>query len=417
MQAGLTNWERNENSGSLTSGGARFAELGLEVKVAGLFAGVGGLERGLAAAGHEPSLLCEIWEPARAVLAARMPDVPCKRDVRDLKTLPREVDLIAGGFPCQDLSQAGQTLGIGGSRSGLVGEIFRLLDRRRVPWVVLENVSFMLQLDKGSGMRTLVEAFEERGYRWAYRVVNSLSFLPQRRERVLFVATTTDVDPASVILTDEAEPNVLPTNLDRYAHGFYWTEGIRGLGWAPDSIPTLKNGSTVGIASPPAILLPSGDVITPDIRDAERLQGFPENWTRPAEQVSRASLRWSLVGNAVTVPVAAWLGKRLARPGKYHADRDGALPASGRWPTAARYDGNGRYAVRINSYPKWEARPALTQFLRHDGKLLSARATRGFLSRTERAKLRFADGFQDRLREHLFRMDNLENAKFAVAAE
>ncbi|WP_370103257.1 DNA cytosine methyltransferase [Bradyrhizobium yuanmingense] len=387
------------------------------MKVAGLFAGVGGLERGLAAAGHEPSLLCEIWEPARAVLAARMPDVPCKRDVRDLRALPREVELIAGGFPCQDLSQAGQTLGIGGSRSGLVGEIFRLLDLRRVPWVVLENVSFMLQLDKGSGMRILVEAFEERGYRWAYRVVNSLSFLPQRRERVLFVATTTDVDPASVILTDEAEPSVLPTKLDAYAHGFYWTEGIRGLGWAPDSIPTLKNGSTVGIASPPAILLPSGDVITPDIRDAERLQGFPENWTRPAEQVSRASLRWSLVGNAVTVPVAAWLGKRLARPGKYDAGREGELPANGRWPTAARYDGNRRYAVHINSYPKWEKRPALTQFLRYDGKLLSARATRGFLSRTERAKLRFADGFQSRLREHLLRMDALENAKFAVAAE
>ncbi len=346
-----------------------------------------------------------------------MPDVPCERDVRDLKSLPRDVELIAGGFPCQDLSQAGQTLGIGGARSGLVGEIFRLLDRRRVPWVVLENVSFMLQLDKGSGMRTLVEAFEERRYRWAYRVVNSLSFLPQRRERVIFVATTTDVDPASVVLTDEAEPSVRPTNLDAYAHGFYWTEGLRGLGWAPDSIPTLKNGSTVGIASPPAILLPSGDVVTPDIRDAERLQGFPENWTRPAEQVSRASLRWSLVGNAVTVPVAAWLGKRLARPGMYDADRDGALPASGRWPTAARYDGNSRFAVRINSYPKWEARPALAQFLRHDGKPLSARATRGFLSRTERAKLRFANGFQDRLREHLLRMDAVENAKFAVAAE
>lgn len=390
------------------------------MKVAGLFAGVGGLERGLAAAGHEPSLLCEIWEPARAVLAARMPDVPCKRDVRDLKALPREVELIAGGFPCQDLSQAGQTLGIGGSRSGLVGEIFRLLDRRRVPWVVLENVSFMLQLDKGSGMRTLVEAFEERGYRWAYRVVNSLSFLPQRRERVLFVATTTDVDPASVVLTDEAEPSLLPTDLSAYAHGFYWTEGIRGLGWASDSIPTLKNGSTVGIASPPAILLPSGDVITPDIRDAERFQGFPENWTRPAEEVSRPSLRWSLVGNAVTVPVAKWLGRRLARPSSYEVSRDAELPANGRWPKAARFDGNHRHAVRINAYPRWEERPALIQFLRHNGKLLSARATRGFLSRTERAKLRFADGFQDRLRKHLARMEARENAsypKFAIAAE
>jgi DNA (cytosine-5)-methyltransferase 1 len=394
--------------------------VGLKVKVAGLFAGVGGLERGLAAAGHEPSLLCEIWEPARAVLAARMPDVPCKRDVRDLKTLPREVELIAGGFPCQDLSQAGQTLGIGGSRSGLVGEIFRLLDRRRVPWVLLENVSFMLQLDKGSGMRTLVEAFEERGYRWAYRVVNSLSFLPQRRERVLFIATTTDVDPASVVLTDEVEPRLLPTDLSAYAHGFYWTEGIRGLGWAADSVPTLKNGSTVGIASPPAILLPSGDVVTPDIRDAERLQGFPANWTRPAEEVSRASLRWSLVGNAVTVPVAKWLGNRLARPSSYEVSRDAELPANGRWPKAARFDGNRRHAVRINAYPRWEERPALIQFLRHGGKLLSARATRGFLLRTERAKLRFADGFQDRLREHLLRMERLDSesySKFAVAAE
>ena len=385
-----------------------------------MFAGIGGLERGLAAAGHETSLLCEIWEPARAVLAARMPDIPCKTDIRNLKALPKEVELLVGGFPCQDLSQAGLTAGIGGARSGLVGEVFRLLDKRRVSWVVLENVSFMLQLDRGSAMRILIEAFEERGYRWAYRVVNTLSFLPQRRERVLFVATTTDVDPASVILTDEAEPQLAPTNLDAHAHGFYWTEGVRGLGWAPDAIPTLKNGSTVGIASPPAILLPSGDVITPDIRDAERFQGFPENWTMPAESVGRASLRWSLVGNAVSVPVAKWLGGRLLKPLLYDTARDGELPTSGRWPKAARFDGDRRRAVSINAYPQWKVRPALTEFLKHGGKPLSARATRGFLSRTERAVLRFADGFQDRLRDHLHRMEALKHAssmELALAAE
>ncbi|MBZ9700973.1 MULTISPECIES: DNA cytosine methyltransferase [unclassified Mesorhizobium] len=390
------------------------------MKVAGLFAGIGGLERGLAKAGHETSLLCEIWEPARAVLAERMPDVPCELDVCDLKTLPKEVELLVGGFPCQDLSQAGLTAGIGGARSGLVGEVFRLIDKQRVPWVVLENVSFMLQLDKGSAMRILIDAFEERGYRWAYRVVNSLSFLPQRRERVLFVATTSDVDPASVVLADEAEPRLAPTDLDARAHGFYWTEGVRGLGWAPDAIPTLKNGSTVGIASPPAILLPSGEVITPDIRDAERFQGFPENWTLPAEMVGRASLRWSLIGNAVSVPVAEWLGGRLAEPGSYYAGRDADLPANGRWPRAARFDGDRRHAVSINAYPRWDVRPALTDFLRYRGKPLSARATRGFLSRTERAVLRFADGFQDRLRYHLERMETPERTKdleLAVAAE
>lgn len=162
------------------------------MKVAGLFAGIGGLELGLSAAGHETDLLCEIWEPARTVLGTHMDSMPCERDIRDLKALPGSVELLVGGFPCQDLSQAGLTAGISGARSGLVGEIFRLLDDRRVPWIVLENVSFMLQLEKGRGMRILIEAFEERGYRWAYRVVNTLSFLPQRRERVLFVATTRD---------------------------------------------------------------------------------------------------------------------------------------------------------------------------------------------------------------------------------
>jgi len=376
------------------------------VKVAGLFAGIGGLESGLASAGHQTQLLCEIWEPARAVLAERMPNVPCERDVCDLKSLPEEVDLLVGGFPCQDLSQAGLTAGIGGSRSGLVGEVFRLLDTRRVPWVVLENVSFMLQLDKGRAMRTLIEAFEERGYRWAYRVVNSLAFLPQRRERVLFVATTTEVDPASVLSVDEVDPCLPATDLTVRAHGFYWTEGVRGLGWAPDAIPTLKNGSTVGIASPPAILLPSGQVITPDIRDAERLQGFSENWTKAAEGVGRASLRWALAGNAVSVPVAEWLGERLLNPGAYDRKRDGELPLNGRWPKAARFDGKRRWAVSINAYPHWKERLPLADFLRHPGKPLSARATRGFLSRTERAVLRFPEGFQDRLRDHLSWMES-----------
>jgi len=108
----------------------------------------------------------------------------------------------------------------------------------------------MLHLDRGNGLRTLDEAFEERGYRWAYRIVNSLAFVPQQRERVLFVATTTDVDPADVLFADDVAPPERSTSLATHAHGFYWTEGIRGLGWAPDAIPTLKNGSTVGIASP-----------------------------------------------------------------------------------------------------------------------------------------------------------------------
>jgi len=377
----------------------------INMKVAGLFAGIGGLESGLAAAGHEASMLCEIWEPARAVLSARYPGVRNANDIAALKALPSDIDLIAAGFPCQDLSQAGLTAGIGGKRSSLVGHVFRLLDQRRVPWVVLENVSFMLHLGKGNGLRTLIEAFEERGYRWAYRVVNSLAFLPQRRERVLFVATSADADPAGVLFADAVDPPVRETRLATHAHGFYWTEGIRGLGWAPDAVPTLKNGSTVGIASPPAMLMPDGTIVTPDIRDAERLQGFEADWTVPAEAVGRSSLRWSLVGNAVTVPVAAWLGSRLSNPGCWDFARKRNLPDDGRWPRAAYFDGDRRWGIDIGAFPVWRERPSLVAFLRYPGKPLSARATRGFLSRTERSTLRFVPGFQDHLRAHLARME------------
>src|SRR5262249_28140566 len=139
------------------------------------------------------------------------------------------VDVVTAGFPCQDLSQAGRTAGISGQQSGLVGHVFRLLDRTNIPTVVLENVSFMLRLDGGSGMSRLVTSFEERGYRWAYRVVNSLSFLPQRRERVYFVASRS-LEPSEILFADEVAAPLISTRLDTHAHGFYWTEGIRGLG-------------------------------------------------------------------------------------------------------------------------------------------------------------------------------------------
>jgi DNA (cytosine-5)-methyltransferase 1 len=383
------------------------------MKTAGLFAGIGGLEHGLARAGHQTELLCEIWGPATSVLKARFPGLNIEPDVRELSDLPRSVDLLTAGFPCQDLSQAGRTAGIGGNRSGLVGHIFRLLENRRVPWVVLENVSFMLHLDQGKGMSYLVEAFEALGYRWAYRVVNSLAFLPQRRERVIFVATTTDIDPADVVMADEAAPTSASTSIDNDAHGFYWTEGVRGLGWAPNAVPTLKNGSTIGIPSPPAILLPNGVVVTPHIEDAERLQGFDAGWTEPAEMDHRQSTRWSLVGNAVTVPVAEWLGSRLSSPGQYASERDRQLP-SGKWPRAARYNGASRYAVEIGAFPLWEERPPLRDFLTQPGKPLSVRATSGFLSRTQKSSLRFVPGFIERVRAHL---NNMTEQMGAVPAE
>ncbi len=389
---------------------------------AGLFAGIGGLELGLRAAGHPCSLLCEIDDGARAVLRARFADTPLHDDIRTLRSLPRETRLVAAGFPCQDLSQAGQTRGISGARSGLVGEIFRLLRARPVPWVVLENVPFMLQLARGEALRVVLGQLEALGYSWAYRVVDARAFgLPQRRERVYIVASLEE-DPRRVLFADEAPadpveraPSGRSSRVRRPACGFYWTEGIRGLGWAVDCVPTLKGGSSVGVPSPPAIWMEDGAIVTPHLRDAERMQGFAPDWTLPAEQVVRSGHRWKLVGNAVSVPVATWLGGRLAAPAEPILVDAEPIADGARWPRAAWNVGAGRYANGLSVWPRREPAQSLASFLRDDPKPLSQRATAGFLERTARSSLEFPAGFLDAMRDHLLRMQSSTVADPRVA--
>lgn len=380
-------------------------------RITGLFSGVGGLERGLHRGAHETVLLCENDPAAAAVLSARFPDTRLHGDIRTLRAIPRETTLVVAGFPCQDLSQAGLTAGISGSRSGLVGEVFRLIKKHRTPWLLLENVPFMLQLSRGRAMDVITTTLEEYGYKWAYRVVDARAFgLPQRRRRVYLVASL-DGDPRSVLFADEAGPRE-ETKLNGHdvACGFYWTEGVRGLGWAVDAVPTLKGGSTVGIPSPPAILLPGGDVIMPDIRDAERLQGFPANWTRPAEQAAKPGSRWKLVGNAVSVPAAAWLGRRFLKPGRVLEFEQVPLRDT-HWPVAAWNIGAGRISVRASEWPVHRCYIPLIAFLKYKPRMLSTKATRGFLQRTERSSLRFPSGFLAALRAHEARMASGDDGK------
>jgi DNA (cytosine-5)-methyltransferase 1 len=358
-------------------------------------------------AGHCTSVLCEIDTHARAVLNARFPKTQVVPDVRDMIDIPKSVNLVTAGFPCQDLSSVGQKRGIKGARSGLVEEVFRILRNNSVEWVVIENVKFMLHLKKGAAIARIVSGLEKLGYKWAYRVVNSLSFgLPHRRHRVFFVASLSH-DPRNVLLSDTASPpRISSPSLDKPL-GFYWTEGTYALGMAVDAIPPLKGGSSIGIPSPPAVLLPSGEVCTPDIRDSERLQGFKSGWTEPAEEVGRKSSRWRLVGNAVTVPVAEWIGRRLCNPKCYDDSMD--EPINGRWPEAAWGLGGCRYASEASEWPVKTRRIGLGKFLKFTPKPLSPKATAGFLRRARAGNLRFPPGFLEALDDHLISVEKRDN--------
>lgn len=370
----------------------------------GLFAGIGGIEIGLSEAGHRSTLLCEIDDAAQGVLRARLTDVELHPDITTLEGLPA-CDLVAAGFPCQDLSQAGRTAGIAGSQSSLVEHVFRLLDAAdpAPTWLLLENVSFMLSLDGGKAMGWLVEQLESRGFSWAYRVIDSQAFgLPQRRQRVLLLASLSE-DPRAVLLNQNEEPDLPSSHDGELGCGFYWTEGLRGLGWAVDAVPTLKGGSGLGIPSPPAIWAPhSARLVTPDIRDAERLQGFPADWTATDETAiggRHGRSRWKLVGNAVSVPVARWLGERLSITEPYR-QIDAEL-RGGRWPRAAWGRHGERHEARVSMWPVRWSRPHLLDYLEHETHPLSIRATAGFLERAERGNLRIPEDFLCEAHVHL----------------
>ena len=382
------------------------------MSVVSLFSGIGGLEIGLERHGFETELFCEVDPAATAVLDEWYPEVPLHDDIETLRSIP-ECDILTAGFPCQDLSLAGGKAGLGGRRSGLVGEVFRLLRgaKRKPRWLLFENVPYMLILNRGAGMATLVDLLEAEGYRWAHRVVDARSFgLPQRRQRVILLASRTE-DPRDVLFADEGIPNLIEDRPSRVeigpAYGFYWTMGKMGAGWAREATPPIKGGSGLGIPSPPAIWLSSNDFVgTPQIEDAERLQGFPKGWTAPVLDAPhvRANARWRLVGNAVCPSMAAWVGERLSDPGHYDRGRDRPMP-SAKWPRAAWGMRGERRMVDISEWPRSDASaPALEDFLHAPLKPLSVRAASGFLSRARSSKeIAWSSAFLDSLSVHIER--------------
>lgn len=174
-----------------------------------LFAGVGGFDLGLERSGHTCVGQVEIDKHARAALERHWPNVPKHDDVTtaidwaDEIGLTGTVDLIAGGFPCQDLSVAGRRAGLDGKRSGLFFDALAFATHVKAKTILLENVPGLLSSNQGRDFGVLLSALADAGYsNIEWRVLNSQFFgVPQRRRRIFIIASL-GTEPARTILSE-----------------------------------------------------------------------------------------------------------------------------------------------------------------------------------------------------------------------
>jgi DNA (cytosine-5)-methyltransferase 1 len=166
------------------------------MKVLDLFSGIGGFSLGLERAGMETVAFCEIEPFCQKVLKKHWAHIPIYNDVTKLtkEVLEndgiREIDIITGGFPCQDLSSAGQRAGIiEGSRSSLWGEVKRLISEIRPKYAIMENVTNLLAGESGAWFGKLLSDLESVGYDAEWHCIRAARVgLPHARDRVWIIA-------------------------------------------------------------------------------------------------------------------------------------------------------------------------------------------------------------------------------------
>jgi DNA (cytosine-5)-methyltransferase 1 len=160
------------------------------MRVLDLFSGIGGFSLGLERAGMTTAAFCEIDPKARLVLQKHWPKVPVYENVETLAAdrLAADgitVDVICGGFPCQDISLAGKGAGLAGERSGLWFQFHRLIQEIRPSWAIIENVSAL----RSRGLEQILGGLAEIGYDAEWHCIPASAVgAPHRRDRVWVVA-------------------------------------------------------------------------------------------------------------------------------------------------------------------------------------------------------------------------------------
>jgi DNA (cytosine-5)-methyltransferase 1 len=305
-----------------------------------LFAGVGGFDLALERNGVKVVASVEIDKKAQEVLRRHFPQSKIFGDIQGVTGEQlihsgfNSNGIIAGGFPCQDLSVAGKRAGLQGSRSGLFWEICRILDETKAQGFVLENVGGLLSSNEGRDMRTVTNALNELGYGLAWRSFDSQHFgVAQRRKRVFIVGFLGDSGEraAEVLAIEEGRRRYIGTGgkeepriavgtpkrtVNDLIHTFSKARRAQSVEdyetWVErDYTNTLNAFDNATEVRATELVISQGRVRRLMPIEMERLQGFPDNWTDGQAD----SNRFKQMGNAVTVPVVEWIISRMVSNG------------------------------------------------------------------------------------------------------
>ena len=236
-----------------------------KVRFGSLFSGIGGMDLGLERAGMQCGWQVEINEFCRKVLTKHWPNVPKFNDVRECgKHNLERVDLIALGFPCQDISVAGDGLGLDGARSGLWFEGRRIVGELRPDYALVENVAALL----GRGMGRILADLAALGYDAEWQCLSARQFgALHLRERIFLVAYN----------RQKRVQRIFKGEIPQFQQ-FSWCKDVR-------RVEDLRNRS---------------DLPEPLFRGS--CDGIPD-WVD----------RIGSIGNAVVPQVAEWIGKQIIK--------------------------------------------------------------------------------------------------------
>ena len=318
--------------------------------------------------GWEAQWFSEIEHFPSEVLKYRFPAVENLGDMTKLTTnetfKASTIDLLVGGTPCQSFSVAGLRRGLADPRGNLMLTFLSLADSKKPRWIVWENVVGVLSSNGGKDFGTFLGALGELGYGFAYRVLDAQYFgVAQRRRRVFVVGYLGDWRVAAAILfeRESLQRDIKPSRKKREEVASN-SEG--SVGEAGDAQPiafdtfnqttsninqTIKSpqgevNESIGVVAQPIAVDTYNQTINERIsqtigssrsdvnhygavlhlmairrltpKECERLQGFPDDWTKipyrnkPADQCPDGP-RYKACGNSMAVPVMRWIGERI----------------------------------------------------------------------------------------------------------